>query len=173
MCIRDSHQIDLLLWFLGDVEQVQAQTALVAHKGLEVEDLACAMLRFRNGAFGVIEGSTACWPGHPGRIEIHGTEGSVVLEDGEIRSWQFKRGAREDKAILKDLGKSAALGSGAADPTSSLSVEGHRRQIHDFTRALREGKPPLVDGREGRRAVEVIEAIYKSADKGGKPVKLA
>ena len=69
------HQIDLLLWFMGPVKTVQAQTRLAGHEGLEVEDLACALLTFENGALGVIEGSTAIWPGHPARVELHGTDG--------------------------------------------------------------------------------------------------
>lgn len=166
------HQIDLLLWFFGKVKKVQARTALVGHECLEVEDLACAQLEFESGAFGVIEGSTACWPGHSARIEVHGTEGGVVLEDGEVRFWQFQKALAMDKKIVAALGKNAALGSGASDPTSKLTSEGHRRQIQDFVRAISEKRPPFVDGREGRRAVELIEAIYTSARNGGKAVSL-
>lgn len=165
------HQIDLLLSFFGPVKSVQAQTRTVGHEGLEVEDLACAMVEFTSGALGIIEGSTAIWPGHSARVEVHGTEGSVVMEDGEIRSWQFKKEKKSDAPILAALGKAAALGSGAADPLSQLKCEGHRRQIEDFTKAIRTGRPPYVDGREGRRAVELIEAIYKSASTG-KAVRL-
>ena len=166
------HQIDLLLWFLGRVKSVQAQTALVAHEGLEVEDLACAMLQFENGAMGVIEGSTACWPGHPARIEVHGSEGSAILEDGEIRYWKFAKKTSGDKKIQRSLHKKAILGSGAGDPTSDLTSEGHRRNIQDFVRAIVKDEPAFVDGREGRRAVELIEAIYRSAKKGGRAVGL-
>jgi UDP-N-acetyl-2-amino-2-deoxyglucuronate dehydrogenase len=160
------HQIDLLLWFMGPVKSVQARTALLGHEGLEVEDLACALLEFESGALGTIEGSTAIWPGHPARNEIHGTEGSVVIEDGEIRFWRFKNEGEADKAIQAELNKEAALGSGAGDPLSALKHEGHRRQIADFTEAIRQNRPPRIDGREGRRAVAVIEAIYRSAETG-------
>jgi predicted dehydrogenase len=166
------HQIDLLLWFLGKVKRVQARTALVAHKGLEVEDLGCALLEFENGALGVIEGSTACWPGHSARVEVHGSEGSTVLEDGELRFWKFRKETRADERVQALLEKEADLGSGASDPTSHLTSEGHRRQIADFVRAVREDRSPLVDGREGRRSVELIEAIYRSAGRGGKIVEL-
>ncbi len=166
------HQIDLLLWFFGKAKRVQAQATLIAHERLEVEDLACAMLEFENGAMGVIEGSTACWPGHPARVEVHGTLGSVILEDGELRYWKFRKETKTDKKVQESLHKKAALGSGAGDPTSSLTSEGHRRQIHDFVRAIVEDKPSAIDGREGRRAVELIEAIYTSAAKGGKSVML-
>ncbi|MFA6239878.1 MAG: Gfo/Idh/MocA family oxidoreductase, partial [Candidatus Hydrogenedentales bacterium] len=166
------HQIDLLVWFMGPVKSVVAQTALVGHTGLEVEDLACAMLTFENGAMGVIEGTTATWPGHAARVEVHGTEGSAVLEDGKLIVWKFKEERPEDEKILAQMGQESALGSGAGDPLTSLKHEGHRRQIEDFVNAIREDRMPLIDGRDGRRSVEVIEAIYRSAA-AGKPVQLS
>jgi predicted dehydrogenase len=166
------HQIDLLLWFFGAVKTVQAQTALVAHKGIEVEDLACAMLTFQNGAMGVVEGSTAIWPGHPARIEVHGTEGSTVLEDGELVAWKFRDERPEDGGILEGIDRGSTLGSGSSDPIKSLKHEGHRRQIADFIDAIRRDRAPAIDGREGRRAVELIEAIYEAA-RGGSAVTLS
>ncbi|MBX7255793.1 MAG: Gfo/Idh/MocA family oxidoreductase [Candidatus Hydrogenedentes bacterium] len=165
------HQIDLLVWFMGGVKSVVAQTALVGHTGLEVEDLACAMLTFENGAMGVIEGSTATWPGHAARVEIYGTDGSAVLEDGKLVVWKFKDERPEDEQIRAQIGQESALGSGAADPLASLKHEGHRRQIDDFVHAILEDRMPLIDGRDGRKSVEVIEAIYRSAE-SGKPVQL-
>ena len=165
------HQIDLLLSFMGPVKSVFARTDTVGHEGIEVEDLACALLTFENGAMGVIEGSTAIWPGHSARIEIHGTNGSVVTEEGEVRFWKFREEKEGDAAIQANLDKKSDLGSGAGDPLASLRHEGHRRQIEDFARAILEGRPPAVDGREARRAVELIEAIYRSAELGA-PVEL-
>jgi len=160
------HQIDLLLWFMGPVKSVYAETALLGHTGLEVEDLAVAVLEFESGARGVIEGSTAIWPGHPARVEIHGTEGSAVLEDGELSFWRFKEDTPDDKRVREAANKDSAVGTGASDPISGLKSEGHRRQIEDFAMALRDNRPPAIDGREGRRAVAVIEAIYESAERG-------
>ncbi|HOJ33135.1 MAG TPA: Gfo/Idh/MocA family oxidoreductase [Candidatus Hydrogenedentes bacterium] len=160
------HQVDLLLWYMGQPRTVHAQTALVGHEGLEVEDLACVTLTFENGAMGVIEASTAIWPGHDARIEVHGTEGSVILEAGEIKFWKFKNEFPEDETIRQSIGKEAALGSGAGDPLSNLKHEGHRRQIQDFIRAILEKRPPRVQGKEARLAVEVIEAAYRSAATG-------
>jgi predicted dehydrogenase len=160
------HQIDLLLYFMGRVKRVMAQTTRVLHQGIEVEDLATAMLEFESGAFGVIEGSTATWPGHSARVEIHGTQGSVVTEDGKITRWQFAKSKPADAKILAAIGGESELGSGAGDPLKSLKAEGHRRQIQDFSDAIRKGRKPFIDGREGRLAVELIEAIYKSAATG-------
>ena len=160
------HQIDLLLWFMGPAKSVQARTALVGHKGLEVEDLACALIEFQNGALGVIESTTAVWPGHAARLEVHGTEGGAVLEDGQLKHWQFENERPEDHGIRDALGGDTTLGSGAADPMSALSHEGHKLQIQDFVEAIRDDRPPFVEGREGRRAVALIEAIYAAAESG-------
>jgi len=159
------------VWLMGIVEWVEGEPRLVGQEGLEVEDLGCALRAVENRAQGVIEGSTAIWPGHPARVEVHGTEGSAVLEDGEITFWQFKNRKRSDARIQAAIGKEAELGSGAGDPLSHLTSEGHRRNIQDFVEAVLEDRAPLVDGCEGRRSVALIEAIYKSAA-SGKRVRL-
>jgi len=166
------HYIDLLQWLMGPVKSVVAQTDCVAHTGIEVEDVATAMLEFENGAMGSIQGSTAIYPGHPARIEIHGTEGTAILEDGKIISWAFKKRKAIDKKIEDSLTEESALGSGAGDPLAALKTEGHRRQIDDFTKALRKGAPPRIEGREGRNAVALIEKIYQAA-KTGKRVRVS
>ncbi|MBI4558601.1 MAG: Gfo/Idh/MocA family oxidoreductase [Candidatus Hydrogenedentes bacterium] len=160
------HQIDLLIWFMGPVKRVTARTSLIGHKGLEVEDLACALLEFENGAMGSIEGSTAIWPGHPARVEVHGSDGSAILEDGKLRFWRFKNEAEEDAVLQARLKEDSMIGSGASDPVGGLKHEGHRRQIEDFAQAILERRAPAVDGREARHAVALIEAIYKSAETG-------
>ena len=160
------HYIDLLLWFMGPVKRLRAQTGNILHKRMETEDTASAILEFKNGAQGVIQGSTAIWPGHPARMELHGTEGSVVMEDGKIKLWKFSKRKPIDKKIEADMGRDSELGSGAADPLSSLKTEGHRRQIQDFTIAIQKKRKPIIEGREGRLAVNLIESIYKSAATG-------
>ncbi len=165
------HQVDLLLWFMGPAKWVRAESRILAHERIEVEDLACATIGFENGALGVIEASTAIWPGHPARVEIHGSEGSAVVEDGELHFWRFKKETKADERVRASFRSDAALGSGAGDPLSDLKCEGHRRQIQDFVHAIRDDRPPFVDGPEGRRAVALIEAIYKSAA-SGKTVRL-
>ncbi len=160
------HQIDLLQWFMGPVKSVSAKTTRVVHKGLEVEDLAVAILEFENGALGTIEGSTATWPGHPAKVEIHGSEGGAQLEDGAIKYWRFQEAQDIDTTIEAAMNAESELGSGAADPLASLKIEGHRRQIEDFTQAILNDCPPTIDGREGRNAVQLIEAIYESAETG-------
>ena len=159
------HRIDLLLSFLGPVSTVHAHTGLVAHERVEVEDVATALLTFENGATGVIEGSTAIWPGHPARVEIHGTRGSAIMEDDALSFWQFRDEHPQDESIRNRFG-TGARSSGAGDPTAHIHHEGHRRQVLDFVEAIRDDRAPAVDGSDGRLAVELIEAIYRSARSG-------
>ena len=165
------HAIDLLQWLMGAVDSVQAFTATIGHSGIEVEDNAVAAVRFRNGAFGVIEGSTAVYPGFLKRIEISGTAGSMILEEDHLNAWDFAQSDPEDESIRRRFGATAASGGGAADP-AAISFEGHRRQFEEFIAALDGKRPPLVDGREARKSVEIIRAIYDSAEKG-KAVRLS
>ena len=159
------HAIDLLQWFMGPVESVQAFTSTIGHKRIEVEDNAVAALRFRNGAFGVIEGSTSVYPGFLKRIEISGTKGSVILEEETLKAWDFAEGLPEGEEIREKFGAGAETGGGAADP-AAISFEGHRRQFEEFITSLEQGRSPLVDGREAKKAVQIIQAIYASAKKG-------
>ena len=164
------HGLDLLLWFAGLPTEVFAWQTNRVHTGIEVEDTACAALKFANGALGAFEASTAIWPGWARRHELCGENGSIVLEDDRIARWEFRDARPEDDAI-RASGQTNALGSGAANP-SSISIEGHRRQLQDLADAIRENRPHALDGREGRKAVAFVNAIYSSA-KTGKPVKLA
>ena len=159
------HSVDLLLWLMGPVEEVRAVTGLVAHERIAVEDVAVAAIRFANGALGVIEASTAVYPGYLKRIEIHGTEGSAVMEEEDFVKWDFARKKPQDEAILAGMAKRQSGGGGAADP-AAIGHHGHARQFRDVVQAIHKGRAPLIDGREGRRSVEVILAIYKSAETG-------
>jgi len=164
------HTVDLLIWLMGPVAEVQAQTATLTHKRIEVEDVATATLRFENGALGVIEATTSAYPGYLKRIELHGSQGSAVLEEEDIKSWDFAKKSREDAAILKAMKAKKSGGGGAADP-SAIGHHGHMLQFRDFIKAIKTDGTPAVDGHEGRRSVEIILAIYKSAA-SGRTVKL-
>jgi predicted dehydrogenase len=157
--------VDLLTWLMGPVVEVRACTALLAHQRIAVEDVALATVAFANGALGVIEASTAVYPGYLKRIEIHGTEGSAMLEEEDIVKWDFARKRAADAAILAAMAQRKSTGGGAADP-AAIGHHGHCRQFRDVLAAIRSGRPPLVDGLEGRRAVEIILAIYKAAESG-------
>jgi len=159
------HSVDLLCWLMGDVEEISAHTATLAHERIQVEDVAVATLRFKNGALGVIEASTAVYPGYLKRIEISGSQGTAVMEEEDIKTWEFAKKDRRDEAILKALAGKTQTGGGASDP-SAIGHHGHTEQFKDVLNAIKKGTTPLIDGPEGRRAVEVILAIYKAAETG-------
>jgi len=164
------HSVDLLVWLMGPVAEVSAYTATLAHKRIEVEDVAMATIKFANGALGVIEATTAAYPGALKRIELHGSEGSAVLEEEDITMWEFAKKTSADKALLKRMRGKTKSGGGAADPTA-IGHHGHTQLFKDVLSAIKKGTQPSIDGSEGRRSVEVILAIYKSAQTG-RPVKL-
>ena len=168
------HTIDLLLYVMGDVRHVRAQSRLAAHDNIEVEDAAVAMLEFENGAFGVIQGSTACWSGegHAAEIQICGSAGSVFMADDRFRVWEFHQPNEHDAKILEDHGLATEVaGAGAADP-KAIDFKWHQRNFEDAATAIRTGQRPRVDGAEGRRAVALIRAIYESAQNGGERVSV-
>ena len=166
------HTIDLLQYLNGDVEEVSAATATLSHTGIEVEDNAVAILKYKNGALGTIEGSTSCQPGFPRRIEVSGSKGSVVLEDNKIIRWQFVDEEAGDEAIRQNGGIGEVISGGGAGDPMAISSNGHRVQIESLAEAILSGQKKIeLDGREGRRAVALICSIYKSAQTG-KPVKV-
>jgi predicted dehydrogenase len=159
------HSVDLLTWLMGPVVEITAHTATLAHQRIEVEDVAMATLRFANGALGVVEATTAAFPGALKRIEIHGAEGSAVLQEEDLTMWAFAKPTARDKAILARMAGRTKTGGGAADP-AAIGHHGHTLMFKDVLRAMQRGTPPQVDGHEGRRSVEIILGIYKAAETG-------
>ncbi len=158
------HAVDLLQWFAGLPTEVFCWTTRRVHTQIETEDTAVGTLRFADGAFGSIEASTAIWPGWQRRIELCGESGSIALEDDRITRWDFRDAQPEDEGIRVG-GAAAALGSGASAP-NAISVLGHQRQLQDFVNAVREGRPVELGGREARKAVALVCAMYASAKSG-------
>ena len=159
------HNVDLLLWMLGRVTHVVGFTAILAHERIEVEDTAVACLRFASGALGVIQATTSVYPGLPKTIGIHGDRGTVVIEQEDVLRWDFSTSAPEDEAIRTRFAAKVGASGGASDP-KSISHHGHTRQLADFVGAILGRYAPKVDGREGRKAVEVIRAIYAASASG-------
>jgi len=159
------HSVDLLTWLMGPVTQVSAQTATLAHQRIDVEDVVVATLQFANGALGVIEASTAIYPGMLKRIEIHGSSGTAVMKEEDIIEWDFAKQIRRDAALRERMAGRTKTGGGASDP-AAIGHHGHTAQLKDVLRAIKKGTRPAVDGREGRRSVEIILAIYKAAETG-------
>lgn len=159
------HNVDLLLWMMGDVAHIMGFTATLAHERIEVEDTAVACLRFKSGALGVIQATTSVWPGLPKTIGVHGDQGSVVIEQDDLLRWEFKTPHGNDDAIRQRFAQKVGASGGSSNP-AAISHVGHARQLADFVAAIQSGRPPLVDGREGRKAVEVILGIYASMRTG-------
>ncbi len=159
------HNVDLLLWMMGPVTHVSGFTATLAHERIEVEDTVVACLRFASGALGVIQATTSVHPGLPKTIAVHGDRGTVVIEQDDVQRWEFQPETVADRALKERFAQKTGASGGSSNP-AAISHVGHARQLADFVRAIETDTAPLVDGSEGRKAVEVIEAIYRSAASG-------
>lgn len=159
------HSVDLLLWLMGPVTHVGGATATLTHDRIEVEDTAVATVRFASGALGSIVATTSAYPGSARTISIYGDRGSASVAQNDIVTWQFADKMPEDAAILRRIAQTEAETGGAADP-KAISHQSHARQLRDFVDAIHEARPPDVDGREGRKAVQLICAIYEASRTG-------
>ncbi|XZE51768.1 Gfo/Idh/MocA family protein [Planctomycetaceae bacterium SH139] len=159
------HSVDLLLWLMGPVRTVSAMVDTATHERIEVEDVAVATLKFANGALGVIEATTTAFPGALKKIEICGSGGAAVLEEEDLIQWDFAQPEANDETIREEMRGQTQTGGGAADP-SAIGHHGHQMVFQDFAASVAEDRQPAIDGREGRRSVELIEAIYQSAREG-------
>jgi predicted dehydrogenase len=148
------HGVDLLQYLVGGVKHVQGKIATLSHR-IEVEDTVVATVELENGALGVIVGSTCAYPGFERRIEIHGETGYAILTENYIAQLMI-----DGKVVpLKEFSASKT-----AQDASAVDSECHTLQIENLLDAI-EGKAPLlVDCREGKKAVEIIEKIYCSSE---------
>lgn len=150
------HTVDLLLWLLGDVASVQARTSTALHS-IEGEDIALALLEFANGALGLLQATTAAYPGYPRRIEITGTEGTVILEQDQIVAIDVKNPPPDVQVTVPSRDRENNSSPVVSDCRS------HQVIFEDFFRAIRENGTPICDGREGRRSIALVEKIYTAA----------
>jgi UDP-N-acetyl-2-amino-2-deoxyglucuronate dehydrogenase len=149
------HQLDVLLYLMGPLDRVAAAWQLGAAHPIESEDVVNALLTYANGATGVLQASTALWPGYPERIEIHGTKGSAIVTGDKLTRWDVQNDTGDPAPIDN------AIASGASDPMaiSTLTLE---RQFLDFGDACATGRAPLVSAVEGYRTLEAVISIYES-----------
>ena len=150
------HTVDLLLWLLGDVLRVQARTATILHK-IEAEDTAVANLEFANGAVGTLLATTAAYPGYPRRLEITGTEGTVILEHDRIIAADLRNPPPDFAAITPGDSNQSASSAAVTD------ISGHKAILEDFLHAIANNTQPICNGREGRRSLALVASIYHSA----------
>ena len=148
------HTIDLLLWIMGPPKYLWAQIDTVAHR-IEVEDIAVAAIRFENDALGIIQGSTATYPGLPTRLEIHGIRGTAIVEGEVLKRWSVLG----EEEIVTEKAKEG-LKSWASPEL--VPATNHAALIKDFAESILNDREPFVSGIEGRRSLELIMAIYES-----------
>jgi UDP-N-acetyl-2-amino-2-deoxyglucuronate dehydrogenase len=149
------HTLDLLLELMGEVDSVfgKVKTALYPIEG---EDLGTALVNFKSGAIGTITAGTSLFPGYPEKLEIYGTEGSVILEAGKLVQWNVKG---QESPLNEAESKQT---SGSSDP-NAIGFELHAAQWQDFLEAIESEKPLEVDGPKAKKSLELIRGIYKSS----------
>lgn len=162
------HQIDLLLFLMGPIDSVSGSWQLGATHRIESEDIVNALLWYDSKATGVIQASTSFWPGYSERIEIHGAKGTAVITGDCLTTWDVQDDDRANESDPAPLTRSAA--SGASDPMA-ISVLSFERQFQDFAEAIRTRREPVVNGEEGYRALEAVQAIYGSCRRN-RPVQV-
>lgn len=150
------HGIDLLMQIAGDIESVNAK-CITRGRDIEVEDIACAVVRFKNGAIGVIEGSTCVDPGQDTVLCIQGDKGSIVFGDKGFYIWKLT-----DESPMPDIapGELGGINCGWA------GHELHAVSVEDMAQAVINKGTPMITGEDARRAVDVILAIYESSRTG-------
>lgn len=155
------HQVDVLRWLIGPVQELYGYWQLGALHKIESEDVVCALLRYANGATGVLQASTAFWPGYTERIEIHGTKGTAIISGDRLTSWDVQDDQGEPAPVAKDVM------SGSSDPMA-ISLTPFERQFRDFGEAIQSGRKPPISGEDGYAALEIVLAVYRSCREGRK-----
>lgn len=154
------HYIDLLHYLAGPVRRVQARMSNLAHPEVELEDTLLAFVDYANGAQGVVQASTALWPGTDIRIELNGENGTAIMIGERVHTWKFRDERPEDAEIR--LYGSAAVATGATGP-ADLAFHDHQVLIEDMAEAVAAGRAPLVPLSSARHTLEWALAMYQSA----------
>ncbi|MBC8063710.1 MAG: Gfo/Idh/MocA family oxidoreductase [Chlorobia bacterium] len=177
------HMIDMIQWIMGGVKSVQAQVRTASHD-IEVEDIAQALIEYKNGAIGLIYGSTSFYPGLAERLEVHGKHGTVILEGDRVKMWKADPVAAAEGLYgggvmmqptpnqhTADQNEADLVASSIDDPTSKWG-EQHRLQLEDFTWAILDGREPFITGEASMEPLKIIMAIYQSAKEDGRRIYL-
>jgi UDP-N-acetyl-2-amino-2-deoxyglucuronate dehydrogenase len=152
------HTVDLALWLCGDVSAVQAVRKTSLHK-IEAEDTLVAALEFNNGALGALQATTSVFPGYPRRLELTGSEGTVIIEHDRLLAADLRNPPDDFQSTGNDQNPSAS------SPSVS-DVRGHQAVLMDFVSAIETNTDPQCSGIEGRRSVALVEAIYAACASG-------
>jgi len=173
------HGVDAIQWMAGattegtgnPVKEVFAYTDTLAHDDdiIETEDTAVAVLKYENGAVGQLLGATSMYPGSLKRLQVAGRDGTAEILEDELVTWQFRE-EREDDQEIRERFTATESGGGAADPMA-IDYSNHTKNIRDFLESVDNDEPYMLDGAESRKSVEIITAVYESAERG-EPVEL-
>jgi UDP-N-acetyl-2-amino-2-deoxyglucuronate dehydrogenase len=159
------HNIDLLRWMMGEPVEVMAYTDNLSHPYIEAEDLGLAVVKFKNGAYGLIEGTTNIFPKNlEETLYIFGEKGTVKAGGKSvnlIEEWNFADNINERDDVINQF----------SENPPNIYGFGHTPLYTDMIKAIKENRAPRVTGEDGRGALELVLAIYKSAATGA-PVKL-
>lgn len=168
---QSAHQLDLLQWFMGPIEEISGFAGNLNHPYIEVEDTAVATIRFRNGGLGAIITSVSQKPGIYTKVHIHGSNGASIGVQTDTGA-TFVAGMSEiSEPPFNDVwtipGEEHLLSEFQLQDRASFSkVDStfyyHELQIQDFLEAIRTGRPPLITGEDGRKVVEMFTGIYRS-----------
>jgi UDP-N-acetyl-2-amino-2-deoxyglucuronate dehydrogenase len=153
------HTVDLLLWLMGDVRSLWAK-AITALHNIEVEDTVVAALEFAGGAIGTLEAATSAYPGFSRRLELTGSQGTIILENDRLAAVKLREPLPDLIIQPPPLADERAVSATISD------TRGHRTIIEDFLHAIATGGQPLCTGHEARRSVELIQAVYHSSKTG-------
>jgi UDP-N-acetyl-2-amino-2-deoxyglucuronate dehydrogenase len=152
------HTIDLLLWICGDVSAVQGVRKTALHQ-IEVEDTLVASLEFKSGVIGSFQAATSVFPGYPRRVEVTGSQGTVIIEHDRLLAADLREAPKDFQSTGNDRNASAT------SPTVS-DVRGHQAALADFVHAIQANGAPRCTGMEGRRSLALVEAVYAACDSG-------
>jgi predicted dehydrogenase len=162
------HYIDLLQYLVGPVARVQARMNNLAHPELQLEDTTLAFVDYAGGGQGVVQASTALWPGTDLRIEINGDNGTAIMAGERMDTWKFRDERPEDEEIRQYGSAAAATGAGDA---AALGFHDHQMLIEDMVCAIETGRDPIAALPTVRPTLEWALAMYQSA-KENRPVEL-
>lgn len=149
------HTIDLLQWFMGDVASIYGNTGTLTHERLEGEDNAVALIQFKSGAIGLIQGSTSIQPAQARRIEMHGENGTIIVDGDDVKI--LKEGS-DHSAEEKE-----SKASGASSPLAGFSPDPHKFQFEAIADAIRRGEEPPVSGKDSLKSLAIVLATYESS----------
>lgn len=169
------HTLDIVQWLGGPVAEVYGKYGVFAHE-IESEDKTVAVLTFANGALGTMTTTTAAYPGLNRTLLIHGSKGSIVVEDDELTRWTIAGESREaeqeeEAAMLARFGPKGPRDATIASDPFAFATRGHLKQFEGFAAAVRQGEEPANSIETTRHTIEIMTAVYESARRG-QPVKL-